>query len=108
MFRETPNGDFQLAYTALRVALEDLTDRRKHILSGVWMHKVLHAFKQKAKELIKKDKNQEINLNILLFPAKGKMSDHENELIEHILDKMSYFRLTSAGVITSWYVKTSI
>jgi hypothetical protein len=86
MFRETPNGDFQLAFRALKLALEDLIDRKKHLLADVWKEKVLHAFKQKAQELILQDKRKEIDLESLLFPAKGKISKHAHKF-ERILDK---------------------
>jgi hypothetical protein len=85
-FRDTPNGDLQTAIQSLKFALENLVDRKKHILADTWMKKVLHAFGQKAKDLISKDKRKEINLDDLLFPAKGKIMDHEQEL-QSILDK---------------------
>jgi hypothetical protein len=50
------------------------------------MHKVLHAFKQKAKELMLKDKRKQVDLQNILFSAPGKISEHNHEL-ELILDK---------------------
>lgn len=80
MFREIPNGDFEVAFQALKIALEDLVDRKKHILADQWLKKILNAFKQKARDLQAKDKDGEIHLQSMLFPAKGKISDHEPEL----------------------------
>jgi hypothetical protein len=79
MFRETPNADFPTAYRALKSALQNLVERRKHILADAWMQKVLRAFQQKAQELIAQDKNKEIDLQSLLFSAKESIKDHEEE-----------------------------
>jgi hypothetical protein len=50
------------------------------------MQRILGAFEQKAQELISQDKKQDINLQEILFPCKGKISEHEQEL-ERILRK---------------------
>jgi hypothetical protein len=50
------------------------------------MQRILTAFKQEAENLLAKDKTNEINLQDILFPVKGKISDHEQEL-ENILQK---------------------
>lgn len=50
------------------------------------MLKVLRAFKQKAQELFRKDKQQEINLDQILFPAIGRIAEHEAEQ-QSILEK---------------------
>jgi hypothetical protein len=86
MFRESSNGDFEVAYQALKIALKDLIDRKKHLLAERWMNKVLQTFKQKALDLKHRDKAGEIHLESILFPAKGRISEHNTEL-QRILDK---------------------
>jgi hypothetical protein len=80
MFRETTSGDLHLARDALKEALENLLDRKKHLQSHKWMTKFLENFDKHAQELVSKDKLGEIDLQKLLFPAPGKLSDHRQEL----------------------------
>jgi hypothetical protein len=80
MFRETTNGDLNLARSALKEALQELFDRNKKPEANKWIKNFLKAFDSKAQELTAQDQKGEINLQELLFPAPGKISEHQKDL----------------------------
>lgn len=80
MFREATNGDSKLARQSLEQALQELTERHKNPHAHRWTRKFLQHFDRHVAELKRKDTAGEINLNKLLFPAPGSISDHQSEL----------------------------
>jgi hypothetical protein len=86
MFRETTNDDLHLARQALKSSLRDLFERKKHIHAERWIDKFKKAFDTHAHNLKTKGQKGEIDLQRLLFPAPGKLKDHQKEL-NHFLEK---------------------
>jgi hypothetical protein len=86
MFRETTNGDFKYARQALEGALRDLFERKKMNQANRWILAFLKVFDEMAQELQERDKNGDINLKDQLFPAPGRIKDHQEEL-DAFLDK---------------------
>jgi hypothetical protein len=80
MFRETSNGDLHLARTALKAALEELFDRHKKAGAHSWINKFMQRFDEEAQQLKTRDQNGEIDLQTLLFPAPGRITEHQKEL----------------------------
>jgi hypothetical protein len=80
MFRETTNGDIVMARSALKEALQELFERRKLVEANRWINEFLKLFDEKAQELITQDHKGEIDLKELLFPAPGKISEHQKDL----------------------------
>lgn len=86
MFRETKNRDLGFARQALEGALRDLFERKKMNQANKWILACLKTFDERAQELQKQDRNGDINLNDQLFPAPGRIKDHQEEL-DAFLDK---------------------
>jgi hypothetical protein len=80
MFRETPDGDFNLARHALESSLRDLYDRKKLAQAERWISKFLKTFEAHAQRLKDQDAKGKISLEALLFPAPGRMKEHQQEL----------------------------
>lgn len=80
MFRETTAGDFNLARQALESSLRDLFDRKKLAQAERWISKFLKTFEAHAQRLKDQDAKGKINLEALLFPALGRMKEHQQEL----------------------------
>jgi hypothetical protein len=85
-FRETTNGDFLLARSALNSALHELFDRKKLALAERWIHQFLKTFDEMAQSLKDQDAAGQIDLQKLLFPAPERIEQHQKELDE-ILEK---------------------
>jgi hypothetical protein len=76
MFRETLNGDLSAARSSIKAALHELFDRHKKTGAHKWIANYLQTFDAKALELKRQDQNGIINLQSLLFPVPGRMSEH--------------------------------
>jgi hypothetical protein len=86
MFRETTNADFHLARQALEASLRDLFERKKMAQANKWIKKFLKTFEEHAQKLKDQNERGKISLNDLLFPASGRIKQHQKELDE-ILEK---------------------
>ena len=86
MFREATNRDHKMARQSLQTALEELSQRKLHPKAHHWTTKFLKTFDAHVNEWLQKHKNGEVNLDQLLFPAPGKISDHQAEF-DSLLEK---------------------
>jgi hypothetical protein len=73
-------GDFNSARTALKAALQELFDRHKKARTHTWINKSMQRFDEEAQKRQTRDQNGEINLQTLLFPAPGRITEHQKEL----------------------------
>jgi hypothetical protein len=79
-FRETTNDDFNMARQALDCSLRDLFDRKRERHAQKWIDRFLKTFERRAEELCNQELQGKICLKDLLFPAPGRIQDHQKEL----------------------------